>query len=169
MNIKRLSKKWFSNQEKVLDDKTGLQKFIATSFVSAAMGALILFIMGLCNTENNLQEKVTAYVTAALFWVSIGVQIYVTIKASVYRKHLEEKKIERQISGIGAFCFFKNLEAIVEDILLFISAASIVIMVWLGYDQQWVVLLCISLCFLSFSLHCIYNGKNYRYKKYQES
>ena len=58
MNIKRLSKKWFSNQEKVLDDKTGLQKFIATSFVSAAMGALILFIMGLCNTENNLQEKV---------------------------------------------------------------------------------------------------------------
>lgn len=172
MNIQDLTKKIIFNKRKNSSDKAELQYFITVSLISAVVGAVFLLITGLLSIEHSIGEKIAAYITAAIFWISVVIQIGVTIKASIHRKHLERQKGKGQaegLFGIGVISFFKNREAMAADILLFMSAASIVVMVWLGYDQQWVVLLCISLLFLSFSLHCIYNGKNYRYKKYQAS
>ena len=46
-----------------------------------------------------------------------------------------------------------------------VTVVNLMIIVWVRVKNEWVVMINYSVFFLAFNLHCILNGKNYRYLK----
>ena len=67
--------------------------------------------------------------------------------------------------GLGIMSFFKNKEAVVADIVLFISVILLGIILWMNVKIGWLIIGDVSFLVLSFNLHCILNGRNYRLLK----
>lgn len=145
-----------------------LQRILIISIVLSSIGAVQILLIPLTNINGSWHERLFAYAISGIFWVSIIVQVVLTVKAKSTREYLQDRGY--RIKGIrhapiGVVSFFKNTEAIVSDATLFVSAIVLAIIIWLGITTSWLIIICLSLLFLSFSLHCIFNGKNYRYNK----
>lgn len=134
--------------------------------------AIIDFVVILCITlaDNDISatQDNKRYVLAALFWICLIVQCVFVCLSSIERRKAEQKgyKIKNlNRRQIGIISFFKNLEATVTDITLIVLTAICVILALMHVESGAVIAICISVLFLSFNLHCIFNGKNYRYLK----
>jgi len=146
----------------------GMKLGLISSLALSIFGAILILLIFLCNIDGSKVEKIGAYVIAALFWITIIGLVISTIKTTQYRKQLQERGYRlRGIrhSPIGVFSFFKNKEAAIMDIVLFVSAVSVAILAWTHVAIGLLILSCISLLFFSFNMHCVLNGRNYRYYK----
>lgn len=105
----------------------------------------------------------------AAFWLGlIGEQISIW-RANACRKTLEKKR-ERHPKRIrgrpGAFSPFRTTEGAVCDLLFLLCLIVFIVAALLHKGEgalQYVLIFCMV---LSFRLHCIFNGINYRYKKF---
>lgn len=134
--------------------------------------AVLEFILILCVTVVNLDglsaQKIGAYILAALFWICIAIECIFVRLSTQERRWMERRGFRNRAlkhSSAGVISFFKNLEATVADAVLFVSVILVVILVWTQVKTGWVIMAGISVLFLSFNMHCILNGKNYRYIK----
>lgn len=146
----------------------GIKYGLIISASLSIFGAVLILLISLCNIDGTKAEKMCAYIIAVLFWATIIALVILTVKITKYRNYLQERGYRiRGIrhSPIGVFSFFKNKEAAVIDIVLFISAVSVGIISWTHISLSLVILFSISLLFFSFNMHCILNGRNYRYYK----
>lgn len=134
--------------------------------------AFLEFILFLCipfvNIDGSTAQQVGAYIIASCFWCCITAEcvfIYLTakIRKSLSKKDFHSRTLKYAYPGV--FSFFKNKEAIIVDIVLYASAIILMIIVWVRVKNEWMVMINYSVFFLAFNLHCILNGKNYRYLK----
>jgi hypothetical protein len=121
-------------------------------------------------------QKAMMYMIAAVFWISVILEQVFFWKCNSDRKQMERKtwpKRRQKNAPIGIAAFFKNPEAIVADAVLFISAISTTLIAAFRVQISWLIIMSISLLFLSFNMHCILNGRNYRcmksYEKYKKT
>ena len=147
------------------------QRLIKYSNITISF-AVFEFVLILCiplvNIDGSLIQRVGAYIIAAAFWISIVMECVFSHLSTYERKYVERKEYRNRTlkhSQPGVISFFKNLEATIVDIILFLSAIIVVIIAWLQVKTGWMIITCTSVLFLSFNLHCILNGKNYRYIK----
>lgn len=150
-----------------------LKRFEFNFRLSVASGiftsAVLLLIPVTQEVTVNFSKAVTA-VLGICFWLGVAGIILFAVRTNSRRKKIE-KKLKRSGTGIyserqiGCISFFKNKEAVVCDIVLFASAITFAVLLWLKNSSQLLQFSLLSVIFLSFNLHCHLNGKNYVYIK----
>lgn len=138
--------------------------------ISALIIATVsLFFIPMVNINGIGVSRVFAYVIGALFWLSVIAEQIFFWRANLFRHKLE---MQMQKNGgkiikrrIGIISFFKNKEAVIVDIILFMSVIAVAIILILNIMSDWLIILCLAILFISFNLHCILNGINYMYIK----
>ena len=152
----------------ILPEKFKRNFFLSLLFIAIATTSL-LFIP-IAKLSNSI-----LYIIAALFWLSvIAGQIFFWM-CNTERKKMEQKsnkKRKQKKEPPGIVVFFRNKESFIADIVLFTSILLTTILNILRIDISWLIIISISVLFLSFNLHCILNGKNYKcikdYEKYKK-
>ena len=142
--------------------------FLLLSIIFSCVGSALLLVVPVVSTSGNTLAKTGAYALAGTFWLSIALELFSVYQCSKERRWLERKLYRsRQLKYVmpGVVSFFKSYEATVADILLFVSAITIAVILWIRAGNEWVIVSFVSLFFLSFNMHCLLNGRNYRYYK----
>ncbi len=151
--------------ERVKNVKT-MKLYFCLSVSVALLGTISLALVA--GAVGKPSGKVFGYVMSALFWLSLAAQCAVTVlwrnlRAGMIKKGARSKKLEN--AEIGVISFLKNREAVITDAILFASALYFASVVIFRAQSGWMIISSLCLVFLSFSLHCILNGRNYRYYK----
>lgn len=146
-----------------------LKKDFYISFILLGVSALSLLFIPLVNINGTGAAKIFAYVIGAVFWIGLVVEQVFFWRANSARRKVENR-IRRNggqiIKGrIGLVSFFKNKEAFITDIVLFISAVATTIISILNFKLEWLLIISVVMLFVSFNLHCMLNGINYSYIK----
>lgn len=142
--------------------------YLNLSFVFPCIGSLLFLCIPLVDTAGSQAQKIGAFLLAVLFWICITLEIFFTFRCKRERRYLERRHYRRRWMRHmypGVISFFKNFEATVADIALFVTAVLTVIFNWIRLSSTLISIGCMAILFLSFNLHCLLNGKNYRYKK----
>lgn len=152
--------------------------FFYLSFVCFIFSGISILCIPITNAYGTGISKVMVYVVACMFWIGIIGEFVLFNKANSLRKILERKSRRKNATissniGIGVLSFFRNREAKICDVILFISAALFAFLSVFKIDIEWLIVISTELLFLSFNLHCFLNGKNYgyikSYKNYKDS
>lgn len=131
----------------------------------------VLFVLGMpfVSFDEGLIQAIIAYTLAGLFWLSFGVEIVLWFFTSQVRKQIENRGLKKsrklRRAKIGLISFFKNREALINDIVFILSIIAVVLLIFFKYYSGWIFLISLVLLFLTFNYHCIFNGKNYRFLK----
>lgn len=118
-----------------------------------------------------MKEKtmIMIYISGAFFWLGFIGIFAILWKINRCRKNSYEfHQYVRNTKQFGLICFFQNKEAFVVDMIMFFSLIGFII-----------TKLCISeiiVCFaffaifvFAFGMHCMLNGINYKYLKYNSN
>lgn len=149
-----------------------LARYISITIMLAFLEFVIILFIPLVNLEGTALQRMAAYILAAAFWISIATEFFMVKLCTYERRWLERRGYRNKglrYSKPGIFSFFKSTEAVVADIVLFLSIIIVGISVCMQIKTEWMIMGGISILVLSFNLHCILNGRNYRYiKKYKK-
>ena len=141
-----------------------------SSILCSVIGAVTLFsIVFLKKIEHDNIKQLVSYLIGGVFWLSMLIKIFLIILMGKLRKKsgLHEKINSVQLH-IGLVSFFKTKEGIVSDVILGISLLLTMFLVILKVNYQILVMMTISILYLSFDLHCFFNGTNFRMIKYND-
>lgn len=147
-------------------NKKELKIFVIITAVFAAAESALLLCIPFVNINGLPKQRVSAYVLAAAFWFCVLAELVFVVIASKIRKKAESDKKSGQTSKRplpGIICFFRNPEAAAADVIFLLSAIGIALIIILKVEIKWLIIAGISVLLLSFNLHCIMNGRNYRY------
>lgn len=145
-----------------------LVKYLTVTIILAFLEFVVILFIPLVNLDGAMMQRISAYILAAMFWISVVTEVFLVELSTYERRWIERRGYrsnELRYSKLGVISFFKNPEAVVADIVLFISVIVVWIAAWLQIETEWVIIAGVSVLVLSFNLHCILNGKNYRYIK----
>lgn len=148
--------------------KTRIKVYFSISVVSAVVSSLQPLCIPFVSLDGTSFQKRAAYILAAVFWLSLMLELCMVWMCSSERKRLEHKKVGFGAllrARRGAISFAKTLPGTVADAVMLLSLIAVVITVWTETHSQWLILVLVSVLCLSFQLHCLMNGKNYRYIK----
>lgn len=100
------------------------------------------------------------------FWLFtiLGILLQIVVSRNIKRWY-ERKRLYRsrfRRTKIGLLTFFSNLPAIISDIVLVVSLITFIVIMIID-STSILAYISLSVLFLSFSAHCIFNGKNYYY------
>lgn len=125
-----------------------------------------LFCIPLIDTETS-----AVYIIASAFWLSVILQQVFFWKSSIARKKINSKTpINHQKNmPIGIVAFFRNKEAAAADCTMIVAFITTLLLIAFEINIEWLIITSVVLLFASFNLHCIFNGRNYRYLKYFKS
>lgn len=132
-------------------------------FTALAVSFLLMPLGG-----DRLTDSISGYALAAgvMFWISVIMGIVTQCVLSYRRKawygihHIRKGRTSHKI---GVISFFKNVPAIVADIVAALSLIGLVIVMVVTNGTGYICYISVSLFVLSFSMHCIFNGKIYHY------
>lgn len=107
-----------------------------------------------------------SYVVAVTFWVSLILEQVFFWLGNASRKKMERKVFRLKRfgkRGPGIICFGSNRIASISDCIMIISLIAVVLEIVFHVEYEWLVMTSLAMLFLSFNLHCILNGTNYKY------
>lgn len=130
------------------------------------MFSISFLLMPLGEETSNGKISVYTLVVGLMFWISIIMAIVIQCILSYRMKkrvmiHSTEKEILEQ--KIGLVSFFKNIYAIVADVIMIVSLIGLIIAMISTQGLGYVCYIFISLLVFFFSMHCILNGKVFCY------
>lgn len=134
---------------------------IVCSFISSFALLSYIFI-----GMNDISDKIIGIIFPIIFWLGlIGEQFFIW-KSNSIRKSIEKSSEFRKIkSGIGVISFARTEAGLIADVVLAISFIVLLILMIFSIGENVLQYIFIFLLVLSFRLHCIFNGQNFRYKK----
>lgn len=138
--------------------------YVANVFVICASIALLL--IPICKVDVTGKVNALSITVAVIFWLGLILsQIFIWLCNAKRRKSMKKEKKIDSLSKTrpGIVTFNRNLIALIMDLLMIISAIAIVVLVITETNSSWFIMTSTSMLFLSFNLHCYWNGKNYRY------
>lgn len=150
--------------------KNEYQNYVILFYLFLSMpiiASLVLLFIPMVQIQGQGIQKVFAYVVPIIFWGSVLSEGICLLKINSLRKQImllrafkEKKAFQKRI---GLISFFKNKEALIIDVVLFVSAVAEAIFSILQLRSEWLHIVCISIIFMSLNLHGILNGINYSY------
>lgn len=145
-----------------------MKRYVFLSIVMACLQFVLIICIPFVGIDGTILQRILAYIIAFLFWSSIVFEVILARWADHERRKLERRlyrsrEIKQSLSGV--FSFLKNTEALVTDVVLFISVIFLGIIIWMHIKTSWIIISIVSILILSFSLHCILNGRNYNFLK----
>lgn len=134
---------------------------IAFSVISSASIIACIFI-----GTDEVTNKVLKLVFPMVFWIGLVVEQFFIWKANSLRKQIEATVKKRRIRmNPGIVSILQTQAGAIIDIVFVISLVVFIILMVAGIGEKAIQYIFIFLLVLSFRLHCILNGKNFRYKK----
>lgn len=155
-------------QHKKAEMEKSFKRDLLVSLVCPFIGCISLYFVPFVDVTGNSLQTVGAYSIALIFWGSIIIEIFFSYQCTKTRKAMEDRLFmlkSPHYSHPGVISFFKNREAFIADIILFASAILVAALLWRQAKTGWMILVGVSLFLLSFNMHCLLNGRNYRYYK----
>lgn len=143
-----------------------LKIWFVLSLTFMLVQSVCLLVIPVLEIDNELNT-----VFAVLFWVCLILCIASVMLSSKERQKIEKSKFKvkkLKKNHVGILKFFQNKEAVIFDVLLFASAALIIVLTIMKTEFEWLIAVGLFLWFISFNLHCLFNGKNYIYIKAYE-
>lgn len=136
---------------------------LSLAFATQGLATIALLLIPLFENPD-----VVNYILAGVFWLAIIAECILFRICTIERMKYEKiyKIQHRQKLPIGLITFISNAEAVIADTVLLFSALSLTAIAIFQIRSNWFILLVIVLLFLSLNLHCILNGRNYRYYKW---
>lgn len=144
-------------------------RFINYSLVCSVISSLSIIscvFLGNGNTTDNI----ISVLFPLIFWIGLAAeQIMIWRANSIRRKkecELQSTRINKgEITGVGVFSPFKTKQGKAADICFLFSLIILIVLFFIRVDEK-LQFVFISILVMSFRLHCILNGKNFRYKTY---
>ncbi len=139
---------------------------LIASLVSFAIVSACLFAMFFIEIDSDSGPPLFTLICGVCFWICtiVGIALQIFISVDI-RRWCERRRIHRtrfRRTRIGLFSIFSNIPAGISDIVLFVSLIAFI--VFMVVDSTSIIAyLSLSVLFLSFNAHCIFNGKNYYY------
>lgn len=116
--------------------------------------------------ENEKVNTALRIVFPTVFWLGFAAEQFCIWKANYIRKQLEFSIGKpRAKMKIGAISFLQTDSGMIADIVMVVSLVVLMILTAFDVGERATQYIFIFLLVLSFRLHCILNGKNFRYKK----
>lgn len=132
-------------------------------FLAAFAVGILLMPIGSMYKEKNV---LLMYLPGTAFWVGMIGTIYMTIKINRSRK--SSSRFNEQFGDqkqFGLIRFFQNTEAMIADIIMIVSMIGIVIAEICACPLL-VTFVFLAVFVFTFGMHCMLNGINYKYLKY---
>lgn len=142
------------------------------SVIAVCVSTIALLLISFADMNGNIFEKVISYIAGLLFWSGLIMEQVFFYKANSLMKLIEKRLLKNKMPAyknaqIGIISFFENREAIIADITLLLSTIFLVILSICRIKDSWLIPIGVAIMFFSFNMHCLLNGKNYKYiKKY---
>lgn len=148
--------------------KTQINLYFLISVLLAVIPTVLILCIPLVSLEGSGPQKAGAYIMAAAFWLCVILELRMVRMCNSERRRLERRKVRSRMltqAGPGVISFMKTREGLVADVIMFASLIAVIAIAWTQVKSQWLILSCVSVLYLSFNMHCLLNGKNYRYIK----
>ena len=146
-------------------EELSFRRCVLLSIICSGLSSLPI---GLIPAAQANESGILAIGIPVAFWLGLaGEQLFIW-RANSLRKAWGEKVdpcLGKSDARPGAMAFFKSPEGTIADVLFLLSSAAFAVAALLKAGEasvQYVLICCVA---LSFRLHCILNGMNYRYKK----
>lgn len=134
---------------------------IASSFSSLSI--LTCIFIG----ENETVNTVLKIIFPLIFWIGLILEQVLISQASKIRIELEKEEKRRQPRlKPGIISIFQTEEGTKADIAFAVSFFILIILMIFDIGTNVLQYIFIFLSVLTFRMHCILNGKNFRYKKF---
>lgn len=115
-----------------------------------------LFLSQFSIKNNGQKNQLLAFFAGVLFWGGLILAVVFTI---LINKTANQKNSNNK-SGI--ITFFSNKTAAIFDVTMIISSIIFVIILIVNSMSN-VAIVVFSIFIFSFEMHCVFNGKNYKY------
>lgn len=145
------------------------KKYMALLWASGALALLhggCVLAIPLAAAGESEAHRLAALAVAGLFWGTDALQLVLVFVTRRIRLQLAAQPRGKSLSAgpIGLFAFNRNWEGLGADIALGIGVVLQGLCAWKrwGAGIFWSSLF---VCVVSFHLHCLFNGRNYRYGK----
>lgn len=133
-------------------------------FIMSAVS--IIFIPYAYSLEERMKNRVS-YIIAGTFWICLLIGIILIFLISsitgTYKKMYDIEVGKKHIPGI--FKFWSNMEAKVAIICFVIGFLLVISDVVFDYMNEICIMISFAFMLISFYIHCIFDGFNYRYYK----
>ena len=131
------------------------------AMIGTAALFMVVFTSAISADEHRLIFK---RILGAVFWTSFAAEIILIYKTDLQRKIISLiEGYETEKSKAGIFSFSRNIYGKTADIAMIASAAAIILMIFFNVHIKTAVIFCVCLLYFSAVMHCIFNGKNYRF------
>lgn len=135
---------------------------IVASSVSS-LSILVCIFIG----ENEVLNTVLKIVFPLIFWIGLILEQVFISQANKMRLELEkEDKRKQPRLKPGVISIFQTEEGAKADITFAVSFLILIILMIFDIGTNVLQYIFIFLSVLTFRMHCILNGKNFRYKKF---
>lgn len=146
-----------------------IYRYFRISILLVIISSVLILCIPFVDIDGTGIQKGLAYIIATAFWLCIILELPIIWLCSTKRKWLEKCRKEQGIAVSqfkpGVVSFMKTREGRIADIVMFASLITVIVIVCTQLKVQWLILSSVSVLYLSFNLHCLLNGKNYRYIK----
>lgn len=115
-----------------------------------------LFLSQFVIKSGGQTNRIIAIISGVLFWIGLIIAIVFGL--------LQNKTTTNKDSNnkIGLISFFSNKPAFVFDVILIVSFIAFVICLIINKVSN-IATIIFSIFIFSFEMHCVFNGKNYKY------
>lgn len=149
-------------RSKICDFNLFVTLAITFSIISSTSILACIFI-----GTDDVTNRVLKLVFPIVFWVGFIAEQFFIWKANSFRKQIEATVKKRRISmNPGIISIFQTEAGAITDIVFAISLVVFIILMVTSIGEKAIQYIFIFLLVLSFRLHCILNGKNFKYKKF---
>ena len=136
---------------------------IAQIFTLLSSLAVLLIILDVEESK----EFIVMLAASLMFWGCLIAEQIFLWNANKQRKQVERRLSGYKAQGLPGICsFFKTKLGLISDVLWAVSTVIYIILLAGNWGEKVAQYILLFLMVLSFRLHCIANGKNYRYKHY---
>ncbi|MBE6640907.1 MAG: hypothetical protein E7619_04900 [Ruminococcaceae bacterium] len=136
---------------------------------TAFLGALALSVL-MMPVSSILKDltRIPLAVTGSVFWLSLGGTVFSALVINRARKRCDAFCADdSDMNGLGLISFFKNKEAKIADISMFAAFAGVIVTLFL-IKNVYAFFIFLGLLVFFFGMHCMLNGKNYAYIKFNQ-
>lgn len=146
-------------------------RYLNLSILFVGISGAAFLLVPLCSGMGKKPEQLVTILVAGLFWSSLILsQMFFWKADSCRKKHQKTQKSRRRHKkrSVGALAFGSNTEALVCDAILGGTVVLTAVLLLLNVKQAWIVIPCVTVLYVSFYLHCLFNGTTYQYIKDSE-
>lgn len=145
---------------------SAFENYISLSVICSIISSISIALIPI--EKSSEDNKAIVFIIPIIFWLGFIAEQFFIWRANHFRKVIEKKgeRYQKRIRGRpGIISLFKTKEGIASDMLFLVCLIVLIVITVMNVGESRLQYIISTLLVLSFRLHCIFNGINYRYKK----